>query len=1063
MKRKQFSLILCFMVSLVMTAAHITPEQARHVAVEFVKSRFVLAGDVNVQNTLQVRQYSSENNANARIYAVNLGTGKGFVLVGDNGLSDEVIGYCDHGTFDEQQMPANMRSWLDCYVATASRVKDFKQVRSLQAAGQYPTKTPIAPLLECKWNQNKPYNNECPMLDGKQSPTGCTITAMAQIMYYHRWPKGETTAIPGFTPDNSGGTNHPTLPALEPTTFDWDKMYPTYDNNEDGSEVAKLMKYLGTASHALYGKSETAAYGYNALQAIIQYFNYDAGAYAMWRRQLSYNQWVDKLYAELQAKRPVLFSGTAPDNAHTFVVDGYDEEDFFHINWGWGGSSDGYYRVLLMDPKEQGTGGSASNEAYSLEQVAYFGVQPSTGEQAHEPRLAVLSNWIFTDPQGTGNYETHSSEYTSTFFEGNGYLVYAAMNSYNFNSISAEFSLGCRVIKNDGSVTRDYEWDPATLNVDAGLNDHSKTVYLNPLTDPALTDGDYKLYFTSKLKSATTWLLDEGSDDHYIDIHLDHAGGKLIATSVSREAKLTVNEVTIHTATPTVGQPVNATITVSNNGTATYHGDMGLTQTQDEGDNQWLNAKSCDIAPGATVNIDLTFKPKKAGTVNYKVYDNTGNELYAGSFIVAESNITSDIPLTVTHMVTNASGTVIHAPKALIDVTVTNDNDKTYQGEITIYCYKWTGEQYKFVYDSRVETIPAHQTVVLHRESPELTGADFYSFNTMYMKGEEQVEQETNENYYTTGSYYLTYDSGGKATTHLVTEPVQPDATVCAVDLTNAPEINSVNSAANPNMIIIVAENSTLTGTNIVKGTEAQEVKLIEGYPFYTPKTFTASNISYTCTPTANFDIQAGTGWGTIVLPFAATSCQATVNGAVTPLNWSTTTSTGDIVLATYNYENAGTMEFGLPDSNLEACHPYLLGIPATINHSTSLAGAYITFSSSNTQVMSTKAVVTGRDYKMIGTFAPAGGNIFVLNAEGSAFVPGTAVNPFHAYFTPIGSISPATTLVIGMDNGSSTAIGEITVDTTDYHDVPIYNINGQRVTRPGKGIYIIKGKKVIF
>lgn len=603
---------------------------------------------------------------------------------------------------------------------------------------------------------------------------------------------------------------------------------------------------------------------------------------------------------------------------------------------------------------------------------------------------------------------------------------------------------------------------PAEFNT--GLNDHSHTVYLNPLTDPALTDGHYKLYFTSKLKSATTWLLDEGSDDHYIDIHLDHAGGKLIATSVSREAKLTVNEVKIHNATPMVGQPVNTTITITNNGTATYHGNMGLTQIMDN-NNDWLCAKSCDIAPGATVNIDLTFKPKKAGTINYKVYDSTGNELYAGSFTVAESNITSDIPLTITHKVTNANGTVIPAPKALIDVTVTNDNDKTYQGIISIFCFKWTGEQYKFVYDSRIETIPAHQTVVLHRESPELTGADFYSFSTMYMKGEQQVDQDDNEIYYFTAPYYLTYDASGKATTHLVTEPVQPDATVCAVDLSKAPDINIVNTAANPNMIIIAAEGSTLTGDNIVKGTQAESVKLIDGYPFYSPIIFTASQVSYTRTLQAKFDIEANKGWSTLVLPFAATSCNATLNGATTPLNWHTTTSNGDIMLATYQYENGSEIKFGLPESTLEACHPYLLGIPATFNRSTTLNGSTVTFSASNAQIMTSKAVITGRDYKMMGTFSPINDkdNIFVLNAEGSAFVPAGNVNPFNAYFVPIGSATPASMLSIAIDTGI-TGINELTIDKpTSDQQGPIYNLGGQRVTRPGKGIYIVGGKKVKF
>jgi len=242
-------------------------------------------------------------------------------------------------------------------------------------------------------------------------------------------------------------------------------------------------------------------------------------------------------------------------------------------------------------------------------------------------------------------------------------------------------------------------------------------------------------------------------------------------------------------------------------------------------------------------------------------------------------------------------------------------------------------------------------------------------------------------------------------------------------------------------------------------------VKLTQGFPFYTPIEFTASSISYTCTPQANFDLETSKGWSTIVLPFAASSCQASINGAITPLNWRTATTSGDIVIANYKSENNGTMEFGLPESTLEACHPYLLGIPATINRSTSLNGEHVTFSASNAQVATYKAVITGRDYKMVGTFTAISDkdNILVLNAEGSAFVPGTAVSPFMAYFMPIGSAAPATTLNINVDYGSSTGISEIITSHPSGLQGPIYNLNGQRVTRPGKGIYIVGGKKVIF
>lgn len=56
--------------------------------------------------------YSPVSDQRAAVYAVNLGSNDGFVLVGGNSQSQEVIGYCDNGSFNAEEMPANMRSWL---------------------------------------------------------------------------------------------------------------------------------------------------------------------------------------------------------------------------------------------------------------------------------------------------------------------------------------------------------------------------------------------------------------------------------------------------------------------------------------------------------------------------------------------------------------------------------------------------------------------------------------------------------------------------------------------------------------------------------------------------------------------------------------------------------------------------------------------------------------------------------------------------------------------------------------------------------------------------------------
>ena len=1056
---------MCLLTCLAMTAAQFTQEQAKQAAEQFLKQKVSKVATIKATKLVPIKQKSSSTNNECKTmaYAVNLGKNDGFVLVVGNEHSNDIIGYCDHGSIDAQNMPSNMRSWLESYMTCAGEdVKTASMLRTAQPG--IPTKTPIHPLLTSKWGQSEPYNGQTPIIDDMHCYTGCTITAMAQVMYYHKWPKASTQAIPAYTPNNRAGTSYPSLPALEPTTFDWDRIYPSYDYGEDGTEVARLLKYIGTASCADYGTSATSATGYKALAAAIKYFDYDASAHAVWRRERSYNEWVDMLYAELKENRPVMFSGTSVDGAHSYVVDGYDEEDFFHVNWGWNGTSDGYYKVILMDPKEQGIGGSTNNEAYIADQVGFFGVKPNSGGASHIPSLTVLKNYLYADVNGTGDYTTQGMVSESPYYNGQGYLVTPAFDSYNFNIDAAEFELGSRLIKDDGSVVVDFIWDQsANFAPNMGFIDHSRPIYLNPIADTYLTDGNYKMYFTSKLKTSDTWQINKESENHYTIINLDHASGKLTATAVSLEPELVIKEVKFNPETPVVNKPCVMTLKVENTGTGTFHGDLGMFNQDLSGA---LSYMTCDIEPRETIDLNMRIVPKKTGTINYEIKKNRVIPIYTGTMTVAENVETSNCDLTITHQVTNAEGTEIAAPKAKIDLTITNNSDNNYFGAIYIYCFKYTGDEGNMVSTSYIETIPAHQTVVLHRESPELTGGDSYRFSTMYIKNGQEIEQDIPETYYTTVPYYISYDAYAKETTKRWSATLQPDATECAIDLTVVSEATTVNTSANPNLIIFVSDDSPLTGDNIVKKDQAENVKLSDQYPYYIPFPFKANHISYTRTPERYYDVEGNKGWTTLVLPFAATSCHATINGVAQPLNWYTGRTNGDILLAAYQYENGNEMIFGFPETTLKSFMPYILGVPSTLNRGSSLVNVPITFSADNVELNIDNPAITGRNYKMRGTFAPMKDEeeIYVLNADGSAFVNGThSVNPFNAYVDYISSQTPADMLTISLYFDVPTSISEIIDEQQNDLQGPYYNLNGQRVSRPSKGIYIVNGKKVII
>ena len=129
----------------------------------------------------------------APLFVFNVGDKKGFVIVAGNGEKEEIMGYADEGEFDYAALPDNFKAWIDG-VAHCARIQGYASVR----AAQHPTDV-IEPLITTKWGQRVPYNSACPVLSGEQCPTGCTATALAQVMRFHQYPAESTTSIPKYT------------------------------------------------------------------------------------------------------------------------------------------------------------------------------------------------------------------------------------------------------------------------------------------------------------------------------------------------------------------------------------------------------------------------------------------------------------------------------------------------------------------------------------------------------------------------------------------------------------------------------------------------------------------------------------------------------------------------------------------------------------------------------------------------------------------------------------------------------------------------------------------------
>lgn len=272
---------------------------------------------------------------------------KGFVILDSQ---DQVLGYSDAGTFDYDKMPENFKWWLSQYQEQIN----WARANSIKAA---PVKALsdsdsiiVQPLLgETEWSQSLPYSMYCPPDGNYYSAVGCVATAMAQIMYYHKWP------MRGHGYHEYEWNGNTISRNFSESIYDWDNMLPKYRSgeytDEQGKAVSRLCADAGISVDMQYTASGSGAASRAIKYAFARNFGYSAKAHYLVQFNMPKEKWDSILVAELDAARPILYCGH-DDNGnggHAFVCDGYTQEGFFHFNWGWNGSGNGYFKTGALN------------------------------------------------------------------------------------------------------------------------------------------------------------------------------------------------------------------------------------------------------------------------------------------------------------------------------------------------------------------------------------------------------------------------------------------------------------------------------------------------------------------------------------------------------------------------------------------------------------------------------------------------------------------------------------------------------------------------------------------
>lgn len=1000
----------------------------------------------------------------AYYYVFNSEGNNGFVIVSGDDRTAPVFGYSDTGSFDENNIPENMRAWLEGYVEEIKALDSETPVVSSDAPltrmrKAESVKRPIAPLITAKWNQDSPYNDNCPTYNGSKCATGCVATAMAQVMYYYRAQSvnATTAEIPAYTTagETTGGNRISVSATPAKSPIDWANMTDTYSSSSTTAQkaaVAALMAYCGSSVSMDYGPS-SGAYSSDVPSALEKYFGYATGGLCISREVYTLQEWEDMVYEELLAKRPLLYSGSSAGGGHAFVVDGYDGEGLFHFNWGWGGMSNGYFLLQVANPNNNsGIGASSTSDGYARKQSAIFGVNPASAEEA-KPATPTTN---FSNVAGNSvsirysnlTYETMSFTYGIGYIDSSNHLqTLISGGSYNLQSyygITPSFTINASTFSNKG-----------------------------------LPAGTYILKPMCKMSGSSEWI---ETTPRYVNEYV-------IAVYDGTNVTLTLHQNTPQLAVTAFEYPkgtapgsVAVKTTIENTGDE-YVGYLYLfaSTTSDKGSSLAKAYATIETGKSTTAQFNVTFSAE--GTYNIWITTDDAGEKVIGQTQVEISsagavvyNLTAQgLSLENGNNVGSYGGTV-YGTHIKGNVRLKNEGTTTFDDEITIQLYKHkTGNSYGSADKQSVKaTIAVGETKAVEFDFSNQNHTS-YLIKIMYADGTQIKMYNANGYYLEPGVEITTADGEVSAIAAMSSVTVPPNAV--AVNLVGVTgTVTSVTPNSNPNTLYYIGAGETapsgLSNSNLVQGSAATEIVLTEGYDFFVPTDFTASSIRYKTTPTTG---TSGTGgWTTIALPFDVS--HVTADGA--PIDWFHSKDDSG--------KNFWVRQFtGIDDDNavlfgnveqMEANVPYIVAFPTDRwGAQYNLVGKEIVFHGTNARLIADvpMRLVTSKITFEGTTAASNVTDSYLLNAAGNTFTRGNgAVSPFRAYFKPKDS-ALSSKLAIKFVDDEPTAITDLTLDEADG-TVAVYTLSGMRIgtvrivngkpqtdTLP-KGVYIINGKKVI-
>jgi hypothetical protein len=820
------------------------------------------------------------------------------------------------------------------------------------------------------------------------------------------------------------------------------------------------------------------------------YFSYDDGMHLANRNCYTYPEWVELIYSELAQARPVMLGGQSTNGGHAFVCDGYDADDYFHINWGWGGNDDGYFRLAVLNPYKQGAGGRSTLDGFSFVQEVVLGIQGRTlGTQGY--CLSLEGFYLNDFPTSSSHTFTRAS--ASDKFTVN--LNYTLCSyKYGTNNYDIAFIL-----------LDDCYQEVSTMSkiINQSMTCNTNVYGPHSVELPSFVSGTYYIKMMSRPHSYD----DSGRWMECFD------GKQYMMTAV-----VSGNELTISVPYPKNTTPASASITVDGNQTVGYEQNVIAAITGGTGvyrgklllyvNDVAMMGKDVEIPAGQTVDVHFSYIPDTAGENTIKIKtaksDNDSYVIGEGTTvnILPGGSITEELNLETT--ITNLYDGKLYGNALRATVRVTNPSITNSFADY-IYCslrrYNNAtdpeddyNDDYKII-KSVFAIVPKSESaenlsyVDLNFEFDDLDPSKFYRLRLGYYISHEYanvpIVSGKDGKAIGMGEGYKLYASDGSTSLYPLTEAAIDASTTACADLRGISNFSGITITAskNPNCIYLLTTGvetpSALSSCNVVRGTftddlTAATLTLQDGHDFFTPVPFTATNVSYTRTFTLAANGESG--WNTIMLPFDVSSISCEVVGTVDWFHRYSDTGK-NFWLRAFTQDAPGYAEFDYADE-MVANTPYIIAVPDNRWGSAwQMTGRAVTFSGTNARIEPTNVKsFGGNNFKFSGcTNSKSLQDVYLLNNEGSSFVftdTPTDVPAFRAWFSPV-ELSSLTIPALMIGSPETTGIGLIPDSSLNKEQRAgaWYDLSGRKIncqlspvnSKLPKGIYINNGKTIVI